>query len=347
PDSSNYREWCVKTRAKINQQKLGKYLKKVRSADGTYPNGSNEEDDLVALSYIQLGIHAGHLKFVNLVTLQLQMSKLEWSERTGLEAFADEFLEFMRKLSAASDTAADKAHLNHFLCLLPPRFANTVMYITRERRITTAYDSMPPILAELKLDDERQKLHNPNLAKRTNTMDDAHNVSPDDYHCLILILRCKVTTTKTQEISITQAGGNVKTYRHETDEDKSGGPKELEDEIDEVTADLANYATTLSDDEDERPLTQNRCDCGQRRNVPGDETIRHDAIACKRGVRLADGHPISVTTVGDVRMKSKDTGRTVVFCNVLLVPNLTKTLISISRITDSADAASILFKQDY
>ncbi|RHY44651.1 hypothetical protein DYB34_013538 [Aphanomyces astaci] len=255
PDSSNYREWCVKTRAKINQQKLGKYLNKV-----------------------------------NLVTLQLQMSKLEWSERTGLEAFADEFLEFMRKLSAAGDTAADKAHLNHFL----------------GRGDRSGW----------------------------GRHDDGNNY-------------VKVTTTKTQEISITQAGGIVKTYRHETDEDKSGGPKELEDEIDEVTADLANYATTLSDDEDERPLTQNRCDCGQRRNVPGDEIIRHDAIACKRGVRLADGHPISVTTVGDVRMKSKDTGRTVVFCNVLLVPNLTKTLISISRITDSADAASILFKQDY
>ncbi|ETV63819.1 hypothetical protein H257_19246, partial [Aphanomyces astaci] len=42
-----------------------------------------------------------------------------------------------------------------------------------------------------------------------------------------------------------------------------------------------------------------------------------------------------------------DTGRTVVFRNVLLVPDLTKTLISISRITDSADAASIQFKQDY
>ncbi|RQM20297.1 hypothetical protein B5M09_013825, partial [Aphanomyces astaci] len=132
PNGSNYREWCVKTRAKINQQKLGKYLKKVRLADGTYPNGSNEEDDLVALSYIQLSIHADHLKFVkdtatthetweslkaiyesasevNLVTLQLQMSKLEWSERTGLEAFADQYQEFMRKLSAAGDTTADKA----------------------------------------------------------------------------------------------------------------------------------------------------------------------------------------------------------------------------------------------
>ncbi|RLO06428.1 hypothetical protein DYB28_005861, partial [Aphanomyces astaci] len=138
-----------------------------------------------------------------------------------------------------------------------------------------------------------------------------------------------------QEISIAQAGGDMKTYRHET-----GGPMDLEDEIDEVTADLANYATTLSDDEDECPLTQNRSDCGQRRHVPGNETILHDAIACKRGVRLADGHPISFTTMGDVSLKSKDTGRTLVFCNVLLVPDLTKTLISISRITDSADAAS-------
>ncbi|RHY67401.1 hypothetical protein DYB34_012508 [Aphanomyces astaci] len=138
-----------------------------------------------------------------------------------------------------------------------------------------------------------------------------------------------------QEISIAQAGGDMKTYRHET-----GGPKDLEDEIDEVTADLAIYATTLSDDEDECPLTQNRSDCGQRRHVPGNETILHDAIACKRGVRLADGHPISFTTMGDVSLKSKDTGRTLVFRNVLLVPDLTKTLISISRITDSADAAS-------
>ncbi|RQM21112.1 hypothetical protein B5M09_012911 [Aphanomyces astaci] len=81
--------------------------------------------------------------------------------------------------------------------------------------------------------------------------------------------------------------------------------------------------------------------------MTGDETILHDAIACKRGVRLADGHAISVTTMGDVRMKSRDTGRTGVFRIVLLVPSLTKTLISISRITDSADAASIIFKKDY
>ncbi|ETV69823.1 hypothetical protein H257_14446 [Aphanomyces astaci] len=301
-DGSNYREWCVKTRAKINQQKLGKYLKKVRFADGTYSNGSNEEDDLVALSYIQLGIHADHLQFVkdtatthetweslkaiyesasevNLVTLQLQMSKLEWIERTGLEAFADQFQEFMRKLSAAGDTTADKAHLTRFLCLLPPRFANT----------TTSVKSYTTLI----------------LAKRANTMDDALNVGPDDCHYCGKTGHYKADCRRrsadrekgidrqnvrqpprtnggrgggrgrgrsgwgrhddsnyvkddddedlfmVQEISIAQADGDMKTYRHETDGDKSGGPMELEDEIDEVTADLANYATMLSDDDDE------------------------------------------------------------------------------------------------
>ncbi|KAF0703123.1 hypothetical protein AaE_015536 [Aphanomyces astaci] len=155
-----------------------------------------------------------------------------------------------------------------------------------------------------------------------------------------------------QEISIAQANGDMKTYRHETDGDKSGGPMELEDEIDEVTADLANYATMLRDDDDEcnnvlSSKAEVIVDSGATCHMTGDETILHDAIACKRGVRLADGHPISVTTMGNVRMKSRDTGRTVVFRNVLLVPSLTKTLISISRITDSADAASILFKKDY
>ncbi|CAK4712202.1 unnamed protein product [Aphanomyces euteiches] len=163
PDRSNYRKWCVKTRAKINQQKLGKYLKKVQMENGQYPIGFNEEDDLAALSYIQLSIHADHLKFVKdtattyeaweslkaiyesaseiyLVTLQIQMGKLEWNDRIGLDTFADQFQELMRKLTAAGDTTPDKAHLNRFLCLLPPRFAKTVMYITRERRTSCSDD---------------------------------------------------------------------------------------------------------------------------------------------------------------------------------------------------------------
>ncbi|CAK4070975.1 unnamed protein product [Aphanomyces euteiches] len=186
PDGSTYREWCMKTRAMINQQKLGKYLKKVRMEDGQYPSGYNEEDDLCALAHIQQSIHADHLKFVkdtattyetweslkaiyesvsevNLVTLQLQMSKLEWGERNGLDSFADQFNESMSKIAVAGDSTPDKAHLTRFL------------------RTGTAYDSMVSMLAELKLDDERQRLHDPNLAKRASQMDEALTVSPNDY----------------------------------------------------------------------------------------------------------------------------------------------------------------------
>ncbi|RHY28600.1 hypothetical protein DYB32_005845 [Aphanomyces invadans] len=116
-DGANYREWCVKTGAKINQQRLRKCLKPYTASNCMYLEGFTEEDDLVALSNIQLTIHSDHLKFVqaatstygtwealrdiyesasevNLVTLQLQMSKLEWSEGLRLESFTDRFQEF-------------------------------------------------------------------------------------------------------------------------------------------------------------------------------------------------------------------------------------------------------------
>ncbi len=63
-DGANYREWCVKTRAKIQQHRLGKYLKK-STINGTYLTGLTEKDDLVALSYIQLTVHADHLNEVH------------------------------------------------------------------------------------------------------------------------------------------------------------------------------------------------------------------------------------------------------------------------------------------
>ncbi|RHY25706.1 hypothetical protein DYB32_008151 [Aphanomyces invadans] len=43
-DGANYREWCVKTRAKINQQRLGKYLKPYTASNGVYLEGFTEED---------------------------------------------------------------------------------------------------------------------------------------------------------------------------------------------------------------------------------------------------------------------------------------------------------------
>ncbi|KAH9176816.1 hypothetical protein AeNC1_017569 [Aphanomyces euteiches] len=87
------------------------------------------------------------------------MSKLEWSERIGLETFTDQFQELTRKMAAAAgDTTPEKSHIARYLCLLPPRFANTVMFITRESRNTSKFDNMHTILAELKLDDERQQI---------------------------------------------------------------------------------------------------------------------------------------------------------------------------------------------
>ncbi|RHY00184.1 hypothetical protein DYB26_012884 [Aphanomyces astaci] len=131
-DGSNYREWCVKTRAKINQHTLGKYLQPYRGPDGKYKPDTDEVDGLVALSYIQLSVHNDHLKYiqdvdttwdtwnalkaiyentseVSLVTLQMKMYKLDWSERIGLESFADQFQELTRKMTAAGDGTPERS----------------------------------------------------------------------------------------------------------------------------------------------------------------------------------------------------------------------------------------------
>ncbi|RHY77239.1 hypothetical protein DYB38_014345, partial [Aphanomyces astaci] len=179
-------------RAKINQQKLGKYLQPCYDPDGKYKLGLEMDGDLVALSYIQLSVHNDHLKYiqhvettydtwnalkaiyentsdVSLVTLQMKMYKLDWSERIGLESFADQFQELTRKMTAAGDGTPERSHVtrflcllpHRFLCLLPPCFAITVSYITRESRDTTKFATMRSVLEELKLDDERQQLSNP------------------------------------------------------------------------------------------------------------------------------------------------------------------------------------------
>ena len=116
---------------------------------------------------------------VNLVTLQTKLTKLEWNENLGLDTFADKFQEFMRQLEAAGDQTPQSAYIDRFLCLLPQRFSGTVMHIVRDRtNKATKYTSMPPIIAELKLDDERQQLHNPSLAKKST--DDAFNVGVNE-----------------------------------------------------------------------------------------------------------------------------------------------------------------------
>ncbi|RHZ01742.1 hypothetical protein DYB35_012739, partial [Aphanomyces astaci] len=189
-DGSNYREWCVKTRAKINQQKLGKYLQPCYDPDGKYKSGLEMDDDLVALSYIQLSVHNDHLKYiqhvettydtwnalkaiyentseVSLVTLQMKMYKLDWSERIGLESFADQFQELTRKVTAAGDGTPERSH------------------VTRLLRDTTKFATMRSVLEELKLDDERQQLSNPSLRKNADRSDDALNatVNGECHYC--------------------------------------------------------------------------------------------------------------------------------------------------------------------
>ncbi|RQM19189.1 hypothetical protein B5M09_014007 [Aphanomyces astaci] len=137
-DGSNYREWCVKTRAKINQHTLGKYLQPCRGPDAKYNPDTDEVDGLVALSYIQLSVHNDHLKYiqhvvttcdtwnelkaiyentseVSLVTLQMKMYKLDWSEQIDLESFADQFQELTRKITAAGDGIPERSHVIRFL----------------------------------------------------------------------------------------------------------------------------------------------------------------------------------------------------------------------------------------
>ncbi|RQM19762.1 hypothetical protein B5M09_011243 [Aphanomyces astaci] len=137
-----------------------------RGPDSKYKPDTDEVDDLVALSYIQLSVHNDHLKYiqhvdttcdtwnalktiyentseVSLVTLQMKMYKLNRSERIGLESFPGQFQELTRKMTAA---------------------------VTAPLNGRTAPE-------ELKLDDERQKLSNSSLRKNADRSDDALNAT--------------------------------------------------------------------------------------------------------------------------------------------------------------------------
>ncbi|RLO11910.1 hypothetical protein DYB28_010068, partial [Aphanomyces astaci] len=417
-DGSNYREWCIKTRAKINQQKLGKYLQPCYDPDDKYKSGLEIDDDLVALSYIQLSVHNDHLKYiqhlettydtwiaiyentseVSLVTLQMKMDKLDWSERMGLESFADQFQEFTRKMTAASDGTPERSHVTRFLCLLPPRFANT-----------------------LKLDDERQQLSNPSLRKNADRSDDALNATVNgEYHYCHKPghLRSECRRRQSDEAKGVQRrnvrdkpqgnGGGRSSYdggrnggrfsgrgRGRNNGNGRGGGRpnwrgaghgnfaedEIEDlfimeedihlssrpddedtwwltdedlavdfETDTVSMELSQYATDETDECNAAMSTYKReaiIDSGATAHMTGDIDLLHSVVACTRGVRLADGHPIPVTAMGDLKIKSEETGRTATFKNILYVPTLKKTLVSISRINRQSGDASLVFEKDH
>ncbi|RHZ15115.1 hypothetical protein DYB31_012317, partial [Aphanomyces astaci] len=247
------------------------------------------------------------------------MYKLDWSERIGLESFADQFQELTRKM-----TAAERSHVTRFLCLLPPRFlcllpprfANSASYITCESRDTTKFATMRSVLEELKLDGERQQLSNPSLGKNADRSDDALN------------------ETVNGECHYRHRPGNFRSEcrRRQSDEAK-GLSQYATDETDECNAAMSTYKREAI------------IDSGATAHMTGDIDLLHSVVVCTRGVRLADGHPIPVTAMGDLKIKSEETGRTATFKNVLYVPTLKKTLVSISRINRQSGDASLIFKK--
>ncbi|RQM21698.1 hypothetical protein B5M09_009537 [Aphanomyces astaci] len=95
--------------------------------------------DLVAVSYIQLSVHNDHLKYVqfvettydtwnalkaicentsevSMVTLQMKVYKLDWSDQ--LQVLRRQFQELTRKMTAAGDGTPERSYVTRFLCLL-------------------------------------------------------------------------------------------------------------------------------------------------------------------------------------------------------------------------------------
>ncbi|RLO05354.1 hypothetical protein DYB28_001161, partial [Aphanomyces astaci] len=243
----------------------------------------------------------------------MKMYTLDWSERIGLKSFADQFQELTRKMTAAGDGTPERSHVTRLLCLLPPRFANTVSYITRESRDATKFATMWSVLEELKLDDERQQLSNPSLRKNADRSDDALNatVNGECHYCH-------------------KPGHFRRKYRRrQTDEAKGVERRSVQDKPHGNSGGRGGY------------------DGGRGGGHFSGRGYRLVALACTRGVRLADGHPIPVTAMGNVKIKSEETGRTATFKNVLYVPSLKKTLVSIRRINLQSGDASLVFKRDH
>ncbi|RQM19158.1 hypothetical protein B5M09_014045 [Aphanomyces astaci] len=149
---SNYREWSNSVTEKLNQKRLGKYLKHPLESDrSTYAHGFAEEDDLVARSYIQLTIHKDQLKYdihegasaTELLKLMTEISNLRWTSDIAFDDFTDKYCELVRKLEAASDLIPESAYATKLLVLMPEQFHNTVIHINRNHSTQPKYKTLP------------------------------------------------------------------------------------------------------------------------------------------------------------------------------------------------------------
>ncbi|CAK4177258.1 unnamed protein product [Aphanomyces euteiches] len=241
-------------------------------------------------------------------------------------------------MAAAGDITPEKSHIARYLCLLPPRFANTVMFITRESPNSSKYANMHTILAELKLDDERQQMHNPSLRKLTGRTGDALNATSNNtcHYCNKIVhfrYECRrrlldeareqtgdlVDEDEAETTSVPAGAGKIKAtklttmkldnedlfmvedYFHSTNCQGYDSLRQSNSSLHEVPD--MDDETNESNESTVPYKTEAIIDSGATAHMTGNVSLLHSISKCSRGVQLADGHPIPVTMMGDLKIK--------------------------------------------
>ncbi|RQM23520.1 hypothetical protein B5M09_010898, partial [Aphanomyces astaci] len=205
---SNYREWSNSVTEKLNQKRLGKYLKDPLESDrSTYAHGFAEEEDLVARSYIKLTIHKDQLEYfsktqttydiwqalkdihegasaTNLLTLMTEISNLCWTSDIAIDDFTDKYCELVRKLEAAGDWIPESAYATKLLVLMPEQFHNTVLHINRNHSTQPKYKTLSGVITELRADHELQLFRaTVGQAPRTNDVTFQATAENTSFYC--------------------------------------------------------------------------------------------------------------------------------------------------------------------
>ncbi|RHX98217.1 hypothetical protein DYB25_014288 [Aphanomyces astaci] len=305
---SNYREWVTLYRS-------------------TYAHSYAEEDDLVARSYIKLIIHKYQLKYCELV----------------------------RKLEAAGDLIPESAYATKLLVLIPERFHNTVLHINRNHSTQPKYKTRDYRAAS---------------RPRTPTLPSGSRPSTSDQRCgvpgkpqksrastarspvIIVVRRCR-RKTGDMERGIDRKnineygragrgrGNNRQDHANNAAEDifflnEGGSDEEIGSE---VKINMLNLNKDTNQDGEEQMTI---IDSGASSNMTGYCNMLFDIEECQRQVRLTNHQRIDVDKMGKFKIKNPN-GSTFVFTNVLYVPTLHHTLVSVPALT-SKERVTVQYK---
>ncbi|CAK4686166.1 unnamed protein product [Aphanomyces euteiches] len=237
------------------------------------------------------------------------------------------------------------------------------MFITRESPNSSKYANMHTILAELKLDDERQQMHNSSLRKLTGRTDDALNATSNNtchycnkighfrYECRRRLFdEARGIHRRTVKDNPHANGhgdrgnrngsrtngrfggrGRGRNNQRPSWSGQDQGNQADDDELDNEdlfmvedyfhSTNCQGYDSLrqsnsslheVPDMDDETNecnestvpyKTEAIIDSGATAHMTGDNSLLHSISKCSRGVRLADGHPIPVTMMGDLKIK--------------------------------------------